>query len=237
MGRSFRPQRVYQTAKINLAIPRNSRAQEVPPVWLKVIERIPPAEILTRPKPIPHREPNPRQRHPRNIFKPQRIAYPEDELRRNFFKDHPWELARPRVVVELDGKDARYVDWSRGLRQPGVPVTGESVVQRQLWLMENHEGITKEEAYDIARKELYDIRQHQDITRRIAQEEARMVGAYFGKSRLEVSMELENAVYEKWKAWAEGEAQKIEAERENAYANFGSNDEKSLELEEVDSPE
>lgn len=127
MGRSFRPQRVYQTAKINLAIPRNKDSlRAVPPVWLKVIERIPPSEILTRPKPIPHRDPNPRQRNQRNIFKPQHITYPEDDLRYNFFKDHPWELARPRVVVELDGKDSRYVDWSKGLRQEGVPVTGES---------------------------------------------------------------------------------------------------------------
>ncbi|KAK7707071.1 mitochondrial ribosomal small subunit component [Diaporthe eres] len=234
MGRSFRPQRVYQTAKINLAIPRNSKApRAVPPVWLKVIERIPPSEILTRPKPIPHRDPNPRQRNPRNIFKPQQITYPEDELRWNFFKDHPWELARPRVVVELDGKDARYVDWSKGLRQRGVPVTGESVVQRQLWLMENREGMSKEQAYDIARKELYDIRQQQDIERRVAQEEARMVGAYFGKSRLEVSMELENAVYEKWKKWAEGEAQKLQAERDSAYANFGTDD-KTLEMEDAE---
>lgn len=127
MGRSFRPQRVYQTAKINLAIPPNKDSlRAVPPVWLKVIERIPPSEILTRPKPIPHRAPNPWQRNQRNIFKPQHITYPEDELRYNFFKDHPWELARPRVVVELDGKDSRYVDWSKGLRQEGVPVTGES---------------------------------------------------------------------------------------------------------------
>ncbi|KKY32625.1 putative mitochondrial 37s ribosomal protein rsm25 [Diaporthe ampelina] len=203
MGRSFRPQRVYQTAKINLAIPRNSKApRAVPP------------------------------RNPRNIFKPEQITYPEDELRWNFFKDHPWELARPRVVVELDGKDGRYVDWSKGLKQPGVPVTGESVIQRQLWLMENREGMSKEQAYDIARKELYNIRQQQDIERRVAKEEARMVGAYFGKSRLEVSMELENAVYEKWKKWAEGEAQKLQAERESAYANFGTDD-KTAEMEDI----
>ncbi|KAL1883946.1 mitochondrial ribosomal small subunit component [Diaporthe australafricana] len=233
MGRSFRPQKVYQTAKINLAIPRNSNAPPVPPVWLKVIERIPPSEILTRPKPVPHREPNSRQRKPRNIFKPQQITYPEDELRWNFFKDHPWELARPRVVVELDGKDGRYVDWSSGLKQPGVPVTGESVVQRQLWLMENGKGMSKEQAYDVARKELYDIRQQQDIERRVAQEEARMVGAYFGKSRSEVSMELENAVYEKWKKWAVGEAQKLQDERESAYANFGDTTEVEDEAETV----
>lgn len=99
--------------------------------------------------------------------------------------------------------------------------------------MENMEGVSKEQAYDIARKELYDIRQKQDIERRIAQEEARMVGAYFGKSRLEVSMELEDAVYEKWKKWAEGEAQKLQAERESAYANFGS-DETRLEKEDTE---
>lgn len=98
--------------------------------------------------------------------------------------------------------------------------------------MENHEGMTKEQAYDIARKEFYDIRQKQDIERRVAQEEARMVGAYFGKSRLEVSMELENAVYEKWKTWAEGEAQKLQAERDAAYSSFGTDD-KTLENEDM----
>lgn len=99
--------------------------------------------------------------------------------------------------------------------------------------MENREGMSKEQAYDIARKELYDIRQQQDIERRVAQEEARMVGAYFGKSRLEVSMELEDQVYEKWKRWAEGEAQKLQAEREAAYANFGTDD-KTLENEDAE---
>ncbi|ROW06848.1 hypothetical protein VMCG_03966 [Cytospora schulzeri] len=224
MGRSFRPQRVFQRAKINLSIPRNEGPRAVPPVWLKVIERIPPSEILTRPKPTTHHEPDPRQRNPRNIFKPQRITYPEDDLRTTFFKDHPWELARPKVVVELDGKDGRYVDWSKGLRQPGMTVSGESVVQRQLWLMENTENLTKEQAYDIARKEFYNIRQQEDIQRRVAQEEARMVGGYFGKTRLQVSMELEDAMYEKWKKWAEGEALKLQAERESAYANFGNED-------------
>lgn len=96
------------------------------PVWLKALERLPPSEILTRPKPIPHHDTHPRMRKPRNIYKPQRIIHPEDELRRTFFSDHPWELARPRIAVELDGKDAQYVDWSRGLEQPSVQVTGES---------------------------------------------------------------------------------------------------------------
>lgn len=126
MGRSLRPSRVYHTVKTSLAIPNTHSKGEIPPVWLKVVERYPPSEILTRPKPTPHQIPNPRQRRPKNIFLPQRITFPEDELRKIFFKDHPWELARPRVAVELDGKDARYVDWSRGLKQPGWQVSGES---------------------------------------------------------------------------------------------------------------
>lgn len=147
--RALRASRVYDTIKIRLANPRKDIIQqtktkkgadedeveaaattnlrEEPPVWLKVLERYPPAEILTRPKPTPHRDPDPRRRVvSRNIFKPQRITYPEDELRRTFFRDHPWELARPRIAVELDGKDAQLVDWGRGLNQPGMQVTGES---------------------------------------------------------------------------------------------------------------
>lgn len=134
MGRYVRPSRVYQTMKTRVSIPRTKpdEMDEAPvhapaPLWLRTIERIPPSELLTRPFPTQHRDPDPRRRRPsKNFFKPHRIEFPEDELRRNFFKDHPWELARPRVVVELDGKDAWFVDWGRGLKQPGMQMTGES---------------------------------------------------------------------------------------------------------------
>ncbi len=62
------------------------------------------------------------------MFKPQKIVYPEDELRNQFFRDHPWELARPRIVVENDGKDYRRVDWSKGIVQKGKKVDGERFV-------------------------------------------------------------------------------------------------------------
>lgn len=126
MGRSLRASRVLQNAKNSVGRSSADGLVIQAPVWLKALERWPPSEILTRPKPIPHRDPDPRMRKPRNIYKPQRIVHPEDELRQTFFKDHPWELARPRVAVELDGKDAQYVDWSTGLQQPGIQVTGES---------------------------------------------------------------------------------------------------------------
>lgn len=130
MGRNLRPTRVHQTVKRSLAIPleNSSRYREIPPVWLRVMERYPPSAVLARPQPTPLQEPfvHPRQRKTRNLYRPHNITYPEDDLRRTFFKDHPWELARPRIAVELDGMDARFVDWSRGLRQPGCLVSGES---------------------------------------------------------------------------------------------------------------
>ena len=74
-------------------------------------------------------------------------------------------------------------------------------MQRQLWLMEN-EGMTKQKAYDQTRREFYRLRQEEEIERHVAVEEARYVGGYFGKTRLDVGMELENTEYENWKAWA-----------------------------------
>lgn len=30
------------------------------------------------------------------------------------------------MIIEMDGKDALRYDWSKGLRQPGMPLCGES---------------------------------------------------------------------------------------------------------------
>ena len=100
--------------------------QERPP-WLDIINSCPPSETLVRTLPPQHQlKKKPKSgAKPRDLFRPQPITYPEDKLRRTFYKDHPWELARPRVIVEADGKDYQHVDWSKGLRQPGMPLSGE----------------------------------------------------------------------------------------------------------------
>lgn len=67
--------------------------------------------------------------------------------------------------------------------------------------------MTKSRAYDIARREFYQLRLREDIERRVAAEEAEATGAEFGPTKLEVGMELENQEYERWKAWAKTEAQ------------------------------
>ncbi len=95
-----------------------------------------------------------------------------------------------------------------------------SVVQRQLWLMEN-KNMSKEQAYDQARREFYRLRHEEDVERRIAQEEARIVGAYFGKNTTQVGMGLEDKSHEEWKKYALEQITKVEAMRSEAYISFG----------------
>ncbi|KAI9829206.1 MAG: mitochondrial ribosomal small subunit component [Phylliscum demangeonii] len=200
MGRhDLRPLRVHRAVAQLLQTPR---LRQEPP-WFDIVQKVPPAQALVRVQPVQHRAPPARRkiRKASKLFQPQPIVYPEDQLRREFYTDHPWELARPRMILETDGKDARRQAGSQ-LRHPEKGITGESVVQRQLWLMENEPGMSKAEAYDRARHEFYVYRHEEDVERRVAQEEATFTGATFGPSRLAIGMELENQVFEGWKAWA-----------------------------------
>lgn len=74
-----------------------------------------------------------------------------------------------------------------------------SVVQRQLWLMENTPDITESAAYDIARGEFYNLRMREDVERRVALEEAMAVGATFGKSYMDIGIEMEEKALEAWR--------------------------------------
>ena len=129
-GLNLRPSRVYQTASLLLESKSISQA----PPWYNTIGAVPPSEILTRTQPIQHRETrsNLKTRKPSKMFKPCPIEYEEDTLRRQFYSDHPWELARPRIVLEQDGKDGQRCDWSR-IRQPGRPLSGERYSPNWLW--------------------------------------------------------------------------------------------------------
>jgi small subunit ribosomal protein S23 len=95
-----------------------------------------------------------------------------------------------------------------------------SVVQRQLWLI-NNEGMTYSQAYDTARKEFYDLRQEEEVERKVAKEEALWTGAYFGKGALEVGMELEDKSYESWKEWATKEVEALGRQNDSAYTGVG----------------
>lgn len=123
MGRyDFRPQRVHQTTTQLLNAERISST----PPWYNVVGSITPAQTLVRTQPVPHTRPRkgPRTKKASKLFQPQKIGYEEDMLRREFFKDHPWELARPRMIIEDDGRDSHKTDW-RQIQQKEKALTGE----------------------------------------------------------------------------------------------------------------
>lgn len=120
------------------------------PCWVDIVADIPPAQVLIRnqsqqhpiirervktisgkPQPQIMIEPQPscqsKSKKTNRMFQPSRIRYEEDQLRKEFFRDHPWELARPRVVLENDGKDHGRYDWSK-LQQRGKRLDGERSV-------------------------------------------------------------------------------------------------------------
>ncbi|KAJ5483438.1 hypothetical protein N7530_002684 [Penicillium desertorum] len=224
--------RVRQTALNQFASGKTSKL----PQWVNVVGEIPPAETLIRTRPPQHelvqqrlktvpgsskpqvvfqvQEKRRKPKKPSRLFQPVELKYEEDQLRTQFFRDHPWELARPRVLLESTGKDFEHYDWSR-IQQPGKRLDGESVVQRQLWLLNNVPDMTKSAAYDIARREFYRLRLQEDIQRRVAAEEAAAYGAEFGPSYLDIGMKMENEQYDKWVAWAR-ETSLVQDQRKSA---------------------
>ncbi|KAF4553261.1 37S ribosomal protein S25-like protein [Elsinoe fawcettii] len=216
MGRyDFGPQRVHKAVTRLLDTGR----QATTPPWYSAVEIFPPSERLVRPA---LQSKGRRKGKGSRMFQPVKISYPEDKLREDFFGDHPWELARPRTILEDDGKDYQRQDWSR-LEAPGRALNGESVVRRQVWLMQN-EGLTKPEAYDKARKEFYKIREAQDIDRRIAKEEAQHMGAFFGKGAIEVGLELEDKEFEAWKQWAQADVTAMRQMQGSVYSGTDNED-------------
>jgi len=132
MGRyDFRPMRVRQTAKALF----DSKREPNLPQWYDVVGNIPPGETLARPV---LRIPKMRKaRKASKLFQPLPIAYPEDKLRSEFFGDHPWELARPRLVVEDSGNDSKKYDWSK-IVQPGKQLDGERYPTRLNYTIPHH---------------------------------------------------------------------------------------------------
>lgn len=95
-----------------------------------------------------------------------------------------------------------------------------SVVQRQMWLMK-HSGLTKDQAYDVTRREFYRLRHFEEVEKRVAVEEARMMGAYFGPSALQAGLMTEDRMYELWKPWAASQIELLESARGSSYVSFG----------------
>jgi small subunit ribosomal protein S23 len=129
MGRyDMRPAQVLHKATMLL----DTKMLTAKPPWFDAMARMPPGEKLVRPAHRFGAQPSRRAAAARGkgrprasrMFQPLPITFPEDRLRSEFYGDHPWELARPKVVVENTGFDSRGWEWS-GIEQPGKNLDGE----------------------------------------------------------------------------------------------------------------
>lgn len=162
------------------------------------------------------------------LYRAPQLKFVEDQLREVFYQQHPWELSRPKVLVENEVGET--YDWAH-IHQLGKQLDGESVVQRTLYLLKNNEGSSFLEAYDQARFEFYRLRMQQEVEQQVAQEEAEMFGSIYGQSAIEFGVEQEQKVIDVWKQKALEETELLAARRANPSESWGSGEEESNDRE------
>lgn len=155
------------------------------------------------------------------VHRVPKLRFVEDSLRKIFYKQHPWELARPKNLIENSGEENNKCDWSHML-QLYKPLDGESVVQRTLWLMKNESNLTPFEAYDKARFEFYKLRMSEEMESHVAKEESSMYGGIIGSTNVNWNLSKEQEYIDIWTQIAEERTQVMEANMNRSSAPVGS---------------
>ncbi|KAK6205182.1 37S ribosomal protein S25, mitochondrial [Scheffersomyces amazonensis] len=166
-----------------------------------------------------------RKQRNNSIARIPKLKFLEDELRDVFYHQHPWEFARPKILVENEGDDISKLDWSHML-QFTKPLDGESVVQRTLWLLnqeikEHEESETETvdkksllfEAYDKARFEFYRLRMEEEMSSLVSREESSMYGAVYPSTMMDWGVKHEQEYVDVWAKVAANRTQILEASR------------------------
>ncbi|KAF9015570.1 mitochondrial ribosomal protein S25-domain-containing protein [Cyathus striatus] len=177
------------------------------PIWFKAVLDYPPL-------PLPPKIPSPRtqydqmmsspntsrKRHPQPT-RPIPIQYLEDEIRRQFFLDHPFEAFRPRTLVESakieDPHHIHGVSWTR-LRQRGSNPSSEDAIRFAINLYQHH-SISLTEAYAKAVSQFRALRSEHHIATNFAVMEAEHFGGTFGYSEIIRGYVKEKRALNTWK--------------------------------------
>ncbi|WVW84703.1 hypothetical protein I302_106737 [Kwoniella bestiolae CBS 10118] len=125
--------------------------------------------------------------------KPERIVYLEDKIRRQFFKDFPFEALRPVSLVEGreidESKKVEGGEWVK-LEQRGEYPTVEDTISFVLNVQQTRQ-IPISEAYAIATREFINLRARHEQATIAAEIEARHYGAEFKPDAFERQFTLE----------------------------------------------
>ncbi|KAF9527760.1 mitochondrial ribosomal protein S25-domain-containing protein [Crepidotus variabilis] len=172
------------------------------PAWFNAVLDNPPLNL-------PPKSPPPRTAYdvkpPKSKLKahstrPLPIYYLEDDIRRQFFKDHPFEAFRPTTLVESDKiENAHPVTgdkWTR-LRQRGRNPTSDDAVKFCLNLYQHH-GLSLSDAYTTSVAQYRALRSEHHISTTFAVQEAQFLGSTFGPSEIETSLNLQKKALQTW---------------------------------------
>ncbi|KIY51214.1 hypothetical protein FISHEDRAFT_37386 [Fistulina hepatica ATCC 64428] len=179
------------------------------PVWYEAALEYPPLPLPA--KAPPQRPPDDhlsfRQGSTRRPLKahPLEINYIEDRVRRQFFRDHPFETFRPATLVEGPNIEAANpitgTLWTR-LRQRGRNPTAEDAVQYIVNLHKHHD-TSLSDAYAAGVSQFRSLKAERETAKSVAVLEADALGAVWGKSEIEHSFEKELKGLATWERLAE----------------------------------
>ncbi|CAD1812101.1 Mitochondrial ribosomal protein S25 family protein [Candida parapsilosis] len=157
------------------------------------------------------------------IHRIPKLKFLEDELRNYFYLQHPWELARPKNLIENNGDEIlKKCDWSHML-QLHKPLDGESVIQRAMYILQNDDKVKDIfEAYDLARFEFYRLRMAEEMESHIAKEESAMYGAVYESTNIDWNLTTEQQYVDDWVKLAAEQTQVLEANANRSQAPSGS---------------
>ncbi|KAI0706149.1 mitochondrial ribosomal protein S25-domain-containing protein [Cytidiella melzeri] len=132
--------------------------------------------------------------------RPLPIHYLEDDVRTQFFKDHPFEAFRPRMLVEGGEVEAEHQirgeSWTR-LRQRGSNPSPEDAIRFAVNLHESH-NIPITHAYSAAIAQFRALRSEHEVSVRVALMEAETYGIKLGPSMTERMFEEEDKALKSW---------------------------------------
>ncbi|KAF8898942.1 mitochondrial ribosomal protein S25-domain-containing protein [Infundibulicybe gibba] len=196
--------------QVHQQVSRLMRAEYIKqePVWFQAVLNYPPL-------PLPPKAPAPRTAYdqsPKNASssggsklrpqtpKPLPIYYLEDDVRRQFFRDHPFEAFRPTTLVEgatiEDQHPIQGLSWTR-LRQRGRNPTPEDAIRFTLNLHQYH-GIPITQAYSRAIAQFRSLRSEHHIATTFAVLEAESLGAVFSRGEIAHAFEKEKKGLATW---------------------------------------
>ncbi|KAF7302733.1 SNF2 superfamily protein [Mycena chlorophos] len=173
------------------------------PIWYQPVLNFPPLPLPPRAPPArsayDKRPLAPGGKPRRQKVQPQPIYYLEDDIRRQFFSDHPFEAFRPTTLVEKGDVELREPDgmeWTR-LRQRGRNPTVEDAIQFTLNL-HHTQRLPLSDAYAFAVAQFRALRSEHHITTTIAAMEADELGGSFIRGEIEHAFEKEKRAIATW---------------------------------------